>query len=54
MRCCGKDRRGYDYDLLKLFVSTEDRPLLGVHVFGTKTTGPVHTGAGHRRVWWHG
>ena len=35
---------GDSYGMLKLLVSTEDRTLLGVHVFGTNATELVHTG----------
>ncbi|GAA1849376.1 Si-specific NAD(P)(+) transhydrogenase [Pseudonocardia ailaonensis] len=35
---------GDSYGMLKLLVSTEDRTLLGVHVFGTNATDLVHIG----------
>lgn len=35
---------GDTYGMLKLLVSTEDRTLLGVHVFGTNATDLVHIG----------
>jgi len=35
---------GDTYGMLKLLVSTEDRKLLGVHVFGTNATDLVHIG----------
>jgi NAD(P) transhydrogenase len=35
---------GDSYGMLKLLVSTEDRRLLGVHVFGTNATDLVHIG----------
>ncbi len=35
---------GDSYGMLKLIVSTEDRTLLGVHVFGTNATDLVHIG----------
>ena len=35
---------GDSYGMLKLLVSTEDRELLGVHVFGTNATELVHIG----------
>ena len=35
---------GDSYGMLKLLVSTEDRSLLGVHVFGTSATDLVHIG----------
>jgi len=35
---------GDSYGMLKLLVSSEDRTLLGVHVFGTQATELVHTG----------
>ncbi|MGH3873300.1 MAG: Si-specific NAD(P)(+) transhydrogenase [Pseudonocardiaceae bacterium] len=35
---------GDSYGILKLLVSTEDRTLLGVHVFGTNATDLVHIG----------
>jgi NAD(P) transhydrogenase len=35
---------GDSYGMLKLLVSTEDRTLLGVHVFGTHATDLVHIG----------
>jgi NAD(P) transhydrogenase len=35
---------GDSYGMLKLLVSTEDRKLLGVHIFGTSATEMVHIG----------
>jgi NAD(P) transhydrogenase len=35
---------GDSYGMLKLLVSTEDRTLLGVHVFGTNATDLIHIG----------
>ena len=35
---------GDSYGMLKLLVSTEDRTLLGVHIFGTSATELVHVG----------
>jgi NAD(P) transhydrogenase len=35
---------GDSYGMLKLLVSSEDRSLLGVHVFGTQATELVHIG----------
>ena len=35
---------GDSYGMLKLLVHTEDRTLLGVHVFGTNATDLVHIG----------
>ncbi|MDT5257580.1 MAG: transhydrogenase [Mycobacterium sp.] len=35
---------GDSYGMLKLLVSTEDRTLLGVHIFGTSATEMVHIG----------
>jgi len=35
---------GDSYGMLKLLVSTEDRSLLGVHLFGTGATDLVHIG----------
>jgi NAD(P) transhydrogenase len=35
---------GDSYGMLKLLVSTDDRTLLGVHVFGTNATDLVHIG----------
>jgi NAD(P) transhydrogenase len=35
---------GDSYGMLKLLISTEDRTLLGVHVFGTSATDLVHIG----------
>ena len=35
---------GDSYGMLKLLVHTEDRTLLGVHVFGTNATELVHIG----------
>jgi NAD(P) transhydrogenase len=35
---------GDSYGMLKLLVSTEDRKLLGVHIFGTSATELVHIG----------
>jgi NAD(P) transhydrogenase len=35
---------GDSYGMLKLLVSTEDRTLLGVHIFGTAATELVHIG----------
>jgi len=35
---------GDSYGMPKLLVSTEDRTLLGVHVFGTNATDLVHIG----------
>lgn len=35
---------GDSYGMLKLLVSSEDRRLLGVHVFGTQATELVHIG----------
>ena len=35
---------GDSYGMLKLLVSTEDRKLLGVHIFGTNATELVHIG----------
>src|SRR2546423_13561198 len=35
---------GDSYGMLKLLVSTDDRKLLGVHIFGTSATEMVHIG----------
>src|SRR5262249_6616498 len=35
---------GDSYGMLKLLVSTEDRKLLGVHIFGTSATEMMHIG----------
>ena len=35
---------GDSYGMLKLLVSTEDRKVLGVHIFGTSATEMVHIG----------
>jgi NAD(P) transhydrogenase len=35
---------GDSYGMLKMLVSTEDKKLLGVHIFGTNATEMVHIG----------